>query len=57
VFIPTAKNAPARDFYATRGFQAVESGPAGDGAIVFEHALDSSRGRLKYPQWVRMVEG
>ena len=44
LFIPTAKNAPARDFYPTRGFTRREPAADGGDVHVYERALDGDVG-------------
>jgi predicted enzyme involved in methoxymalonyl-ACP biosynthesis len=48
-FLPTKKNAPARDFYSTHGFTAAHQN--GDGTL---WTLDLSDGAIPAPEWVRM---
>jgi FkbH-like protein len=54
-FIPTAKNAPARDFYSTRGFLRVEAVSEADGAELFELSLDSGVTTLSNLDWLRVT--
>jgi FkbH-like protein len=54
-FIPTAKNAPARDFYSTRGFLRVEAVSEADGAELFELSLDSGATTLSNLDWLRVT--
>ena len=48
-FLPTKKNAPARDFYSSHGFTVAEQN--GDG-VLWE--LDLDRNPLACPEWVRL---
>jgi FkbH-like protein len=48
--LPTAKNAPARDFYACHGFRVVAQ--AQEGAL---WELDLRTGDVKFPEWIRML--
>ena len=48
-FLPTKKNAPARDFYQTHGFKAEHQN--GDGTL---WTLDLTANLLPAPEWVRM---
>jgi FkbH-like protein len=47
-FLPTAKNAPARDFYRSQGFQPVEEST--DGKILWR--LDLAETNLDWPEWI-----
>jgi FkbH-like protein len=49
-FLPTKKNAPARNFYAQHGFELAEER---DGGQLWR--LDLSRADLRCPEWIRMV--
>jgi FkbH-like protein len=49
-FLPTRKNAPARDFYANHGFRPVEQ--RGGGTL---WALDLSAERPACPEWITLV--
>jgi len=51
-FIPTRKNAPARDFYAQHGFQLLEEN--GDGSI---WTFDLQRNTIAIPEWIRLKTG
>lgn len=46
-FVPTAKNAPASQIYASHGFREVESG---DGESLWE--LDLTATELAPPDWI-----
>lgn len=48
-FLPTKKNAPARDFYSTHGFTAAQQN--GDGTL---WTLDLVASSLAVPEWVRL---
>lgn len=48
-FFPTAKNAPAADFYPKHGFQPVESNGAGQ-----LWALDVASSSLQCPPWIQL---
>ena len=48
-FLPTKKNAPARDFYSDHGFAAVEETPHG-----VRWRRDLSAGPIETPAWVRV---
>jgi FkbH-like protein len=48
-FLPTKKNAPARDFYAQHGFQRQDSN--GDGSL---WSLDLERSPLNRPEWIKL---
>jgi FkbH-like protein len=48
-FLPTRKNAPARDFYRQHGFQLLSETPAGQ-----LWSLDLETAELRSPEWVRM---
>ncbi|MGO9256741.1 MAG: HAD-IIIC family phosphatase [Bryobacteraceae bacterium] len=50
-FLPTKKNAPARDFYARHGFELAEER---DGGQLWR--LDLSRAELRCPEWIRMAQ-
>jgi FkbH-like protein len=56
LFIPTARNAPARHLYSEGGFQPVRTGQGADGETVFELSLDSREARREYPSWLRVIE-
>jgi FkbH-like protein len=47
-FLPTRKNAPAKDFYCQHGFQLLSETPAGQ-----LWALDLPNAELRCPEWVR----
>ena len=47
-FIPTSKNAPAKDFYSLHGFTCEESSPSG--ASLWR--LDMTEMMPKWPQWI-----
>jgi len=49
-FIPTAKNAPARDFYPSHHFS---KGPAADGSSDWE--LDLEQTKVEPPSWIDVV--
>jgi FkbH-like protein len=49
-FLPTAKNAPASDFYPSHGFSLLESS---DGATRWEAGLGADRPRC--PEWIDLV--
>lgn len=48
-FLPTRKNAPARDFYEQHGFQRQESN--GTGSL---WALDLNNSPLRSPEWIKL---
>lgn len=48
-FLPTKKNAPARDFYSTHGFTAAHQN--GDGTL---WTLDLAASSLPAPEWIRL---
>jgi FkbH-like protein len=48
-FLPTKKNAPARDFYSAHGFQAVQQN--GGGTL---WTLDLNSSSLPAPEWIRL---
>lgn len=48
-FLPTKKNAPARDFYSGHGFVAAEQN--GDGTL---WTIDLKQNSLSAPEWVRL---
>ena len=48
-FLPTKKNAPARDFYSAHGFTAAHQN--GDGTL---WTLDLAANSLAVPEWVRL---
>ncbi len=52
-YIPTAKNAPAKDFYSFNGFTAVEHKK--DGRILWRCNLDKQN--LEWPEWVVKLSG
>jgi FkbH-like protein len=54
-FIPTAKNAPARDFYAARGFDRLECADDEGAADVFVLPLDSAEPRTSHLRWLRVT--
>ena len=54
-FIPSAKNAPAREFYSHRGFVAVDGGETEPGSTVYRLELDALDGP-GVPEWLRIVE-
>jgi FkbH-like protein len=49
-FLPTKKNAPAREFYKQHGFEVATEN--GDGAL---WSLDLTRQRIASPEWVKVV--
>jgi FkbH-like protein len=49
-FIPTKKNAPARDFYAQHGFKVVEESPNGSA-----WTLDLHQQTIATPEWIRLT--
>jgi FkbH-like protein len=51
-FIPTRKNAPARDFYAQHGFQLLEEN--GEGSI---WTFDLQQNTIATPEWIRLTTG
>lgn len=54
-FLPTKKNAPAKDFYAQHGFVKAEETEAGSR---WEHDLGGGGARLEWPAWIaRMGPG
>ena len=48
-FLPTKKNAPARDFYAQHGFQQLSNGS--DGSV---WSLTLPQNRIAVPDWIRL---
>lgn len=50
-FLPTKKNAPAREFYPTHGFVLVSEGEAG--ASLW--GLDLARTEISCPEWIRLT--
>ncbi len=48
-FLPTRKNAPARDFYREQGFEQQESNDAGS-----LWALNLNNSRLRCPDWIKL---
>jgi FkbH-like protein len=48
-FLPTKKNAPAREFYRDHGFRLVTETPEGQ-----LWALELETAELRYPEWVRL---
>lgn len=48
-FLPTKKNAPARDFYAQHGFQRLAEGP--DGSV---WTLSLEQNTIAIPDWIRL---
>jgi len=51
-FLPTKKNAPARDFYEQHGFQRQESNGAGS-----LWTLDLGTSTLRRPEWIKLRVG
>jgi len=49
-FLPTKKNAPARDFYPRHEFELAEQKPEGS-----LWSLDLTRHQVAFPEWVRLV--
>jgi FkbH-like protein len=49
-FIPTKKNAPAREFYAQHGFKMVEESPNGSA-----WTLDLHHHTIATPEWIRLT--
>jgi FkbH-like protein len=49
-FIPTKKNAPAREFYAQHGFQLTTEG--GEGSV---WSLELRDGRIACPDWIKLT--
>jgi FkbH-like protein len=49
-FLPTKKNAPAKDFYGNHGFQLLAEAPAGQ-----LWSLDLAVVSLRPPEWVRLL--
>jgi FkbH-like protein len=49
-FLPTKKNAPAREFYKQHGFEVANEN--GDGAL---WSLDLTKQRIASPEWVKVV--
>ena len=49
-FLPTQKNAPAREFYREHGFEAGE--PAGDGVLWI---LDLTAKQIRTPDWIHLA--
>ncbi|HWN80614.1 MAG TPA: hypothetical protein VNM87_00820, partial [Candidatus Udaeobacter sp.] len=51
-FVPTKKNAPAKDFYPRHGFVR-----AGDGAAASEHwRLELAAGGIAWPAWIARLD-
>ncbi len=50
-FLPTKKNAPARDFYQQHGFQRKEGDGNGPGSL---WALDLENSPLRSPDWIKL---
>ena len=50
-YVPTKKNAPAREFYPSHGFVLVSDDD--DGATLWR--LDLARARVESPGWVRLT--
>jgi predicted enzyme involved in methoxymalonyl-ACP biosynthesis len=48
-YLPTKKNAPARDFFASHGFSEIEATPEETRFL-----LDLSRGDVGVPAWIPM---
>jgi predicted enzyme involved in methoxymalonyl-ACP biosynthesis len=48
-FLPTKKNAPARDFYEHHGFERQESNGTGS-----RWTLDLNRSTLHSPEWIKL---
>jgi len=46
-FLPTKKNAPAREFYSSQGFQLIREGPDGT-----HWAIDLGASVLTWPKWI-----
>jgi FkbH-like protein len=52
-FLPTQKNAPAREFYREHGFEPAEPAePAGEGVLWI---LDLTARRIQTPEWIRIA--
>jgi FkbH-like protein len=49
-FLPTKKNAPARDFYASHGFHLAKQE---DGRLLWE--LDLERAQVAWPAWIKLA--
>jgi FkbH-like protein len=49
-FLPTKKNAPARDFYSQHGFELAQQN--GNGSL---WSFDLSRGKLAAPEWIKVI--
>jgi FkbH-like protein len=49
-FLPTKKNAPARDFYSQHGFQVAERN--GEGSL---WSLDLTQQEVPFPDWVKLI--
>jgi len=49
-FLPTKRNAPARDFYRTHGFQLLSEDATGQ-----LWSLDLADAELHAPEWVRLL--
>jgi FkbH-like protein len=52
-FLPTKKNAPARDFYRDHGFRLAEQAPEGAPGQLW--SFDLADKTLQCPDWVRMI--
>jgi len=50
-FLPTKKNAPARDFYERHGFQRVEESGGGS-----KWSLDLPQHQVRCPEWIEMID-
>jgi FkbH-like protein len=59
VFVPTARNAPAQDFYARHGFARADAtevsrdGPASAGGEIWE--FDLATGKIDCPPWIELI--
>jgi predicted enzyme involved in methoxymalonyl-ACP biosynthesis len=49
-FLPTKKNAPARDFYSQHGFELAQQN--GNGSL---WSFDLSREKIAAPEWVKVI--
>jgi FkbH-like protein len=54
-FVPTKKNAPARDFYPRHGFVRMEAGESAGGAERWR--LELARGSVLWPAWIAREAG
>ena len=55
-FVPTPKNAPAKNFFLEQGFRRVDVTSEEDGASIFVLPLDALERRPSFPTWLRITE-